>query len=479
MLGISQKLSQQQKLSPQQIQYQKLLQLNTLALEQRVKTELELNPILEEDLELREEGEDQSPEEPLDDDLADEFEVEDYLQDDEYYDDPSYGNRSPDDEDRYFPVAPARETLRERLLNQLDAANLDERLRRLGEEIIGSLDDDGYLNRPLEELVEDLAAFESVEIEPEAAEKTLKLVQSLDPVGCGARSLQECLIVQLELGDYDPYYSYLARETLAKHFDEFVKKRYDALREKMDLSEETLKEVVDLIRRLDPKPGESDDAMGEMNQITPDFLLEKNDDEFTITLNDRAVPSVTLNKQYLSMLEKNKGKRKKPEREKNTYKFLREKFESAKWFIACVQQRRETLMNVMRTILEKQYEFFEKGPKYLKPMIYKDVAEEIEMDVSTISRVVNGKYVESPMGVHELKYFFSEGLTTDSGEEVSNKRVKERIREIVEGEDKRKPLSDDKIAAILKEEGVQVARRTVAKYREQLRLPVARLRKRL
>ena len=215
-----------------------------------------------------------------------------------------------------------------------------------------------------------------------------------------------------------------------------------------------------------------------MNQITPDFIIEKDEGNFVITLNDRSVPSVTLSKSYLEMLDSNK-RGKKNKREKETYKFLREKFESAKWFIACIQQRRETLMKIMQAIVEKQHEFFDKGSKFLRPMIYKDIADEIQMDISTISRVVNGKYVQNPQGIHELKYFFSEGLSTDSGEEVSNKHIKEMLKDIIESEDKKSPFSDDKLAEMLNEKGIHIARRTVAKYREQLRLPVARLRKEL
>ena len=246
----------------------------------------------------------------------------------------------------------------------------------------------------------------------------------------------------------------------------------------MNLREESLKATSDLILKLNPKPGEGNIESVEMNQITPDFLVEKVDDNFVITLNDRSMPSVTVSKTYLEMFNANKKNKKNP-REKETYKFLREKFESAKWFIACIQQRRETLMKIMRAILERQYQFFEKGPKYLKPMIYKDIAEEIQMDISTISRVVNGKYVQNPMGIHELKYFFSEGLTTDSGEEVSNKHIKERLKEIIEKENKKSPYSDDKLAELLNTEGIHIARRTVAKYREQLRIPVARLRRQI
>jgi len=251
------------------------------------------------------------------------------------------------------------------------------------------------------------------------------------------------------------------------------------LKLKMNLTDETLKETVNLIQSLNPKPGEGNIDSAQMNQISPDFIIEKVENDYVITLNDRSMPSVTISRQYLEMFESNRRRGKKSSREKETYKFLREKFESAKWFIACIQQRRDTLMKIMQAIFTRQYEFFEKGPKALRPMIYKDIAQEINMDISTISRVVNGKYVQSPQGIHELKYFFSEGLATDNGEEVSNKHIKERLKEIMDKEDKRKPFSDDKLAELLNDEGIHIARRTVAKYREQLRLPVARLRKEL
>lgn len=491
MLSLHQRLSQQQKLSPQQIQYQKLLQLNALTLEQRIKTELELNPILEEVVD----GEMELSVDQLENEIPDtadsvdgeeieeistdeEFDLEDYMND---YDEGDYENdysRS-NEEEKTHPVAPAKETLNEHLIEQLSMLDLREDLMLLGEEIIGNLDAGGYLKRDLQSLVDELRMFEHLEVSAAEAEALLKKIQTFDPVGIASRNLQECLLVQIQNSSFDPYYSFLAEELLSKHFDEFTKKRFDLIRQKMNLTEETLKSVNDLIQRLNPKPGEGNLQSIEANQITPDFIVDKVDDDFVITLNDKGQSSVTVNKSYLEMLSTNKRKRKISPREKDAYKFLREKFESAKWFIACIQQRRETLLKIMRAILEKQYEFFEKGAKFLRPMIYKDIAEEIQMDISTISRVVNGKYVQSPMGIHELKYFFSEGLATDSGEEVSNKHIKERIKEIIGGESKKEPYSDDKIAEIINEEGIHIARRTVAKYRESLRIPVARLRREL
>lgn len=481
MLTLSQKLSQQQKLSPQQIQYQKLLQLNTLALEQRIKTELEINPILEEVSDDESEVQEQETEnsEEITDEYNDydkeEFELEDFMNDYDYETDRL--NRS-NDEEVYHPTAQQRESLSEHLLQQLQMLNLDENLFRLGEEIIGNLDDDGYLKRDLNEILTELKLFEHIDITPNEAEKLLKKIQKFDPVGVASRNLQECLLVQLRNSDFDPYYKYLAEELLVNYFDDFTKRRFEIIKQKMNLTDESLRETFALIHKLNPKPGEGNIDSVELNQISPDFIVEKVDDNFIITLNDKSLPSVTISKTYLEMFKNNK-KGKKNTRDKDTYKFLREKFESAKWFIACIQQRRDTLMRIMQAIVEKQYEFFEKGPKYLKPMIYKDIADEIHMDISTISRVVNGKYVQSPMGIHELKYFFSEGLTTDSGEEVSNKHIKERLKELIESEDKSAPYSDDRLAEILNEEGIHIARRTVAKYREQLKLPIARLRKQL
>ncbi len=479
MLSLNQRLSQQQKLSPQQIQYQKLLQLNTLALEQRIKTELELNPVLEEviegELELSQDEKDRedSVEDEYEDFDKEEFELEDFMNDDTYESDRL--NRSKDDE-VYHPLAPARESLSEHLRNQLRMLNLDDDLFMLGDEIIGNLDEDGYLKRSLEDILNELAMFEQIDIPFEKADSLLKRIQRFDPIGIASRSLQECLLIQLKNSSFDPYYRYLAEELVEKHFDDFSKRRFDAIKQKMYLTDETLKAVIELVTSLNPKPGEGNIESVEMNQITPDFIVEKVDDNFVITLNDKSMPSVTISRTYLEMFESNRKGKKTP-KEKETYKFLREKFESAKWFIACIQQRRETLMKIMQAILERQYMFFDHGPKHLRPMIYKDIAEAINMDISTISRVVNGKYVQSPMGIHELKYFFSEGLSTDSGEEVSNKHIKERLKEIIEKENKQSPFSDDKLAEILNEEGIHIARRTVAKYREQLRIPVARLRR--
>jgi RNA polymerase sigma-54 factor len=480
MLSLSQRLTQQQKLSPQQIQYQKLLQLNTLALEQRIKTELEINPILEEEMELNQEDEKEKDDEieEINDPDNEEFELEDYMNDDDF--DHERVNRS-NDEETFQPLAPSRSTLYEHLLSQLRLLDLGDDLTLLGEEIIGNLNSDGYLKRDFNDLLEELELFEHVIIDHDKAEELLSTIQHFDPIGIASRNLQECLLIQLRASkDADKYLKFLAQKMLEEHYDDFTKRRFEALKQKMNLTDESLKKTIELIQGLNPKPGEGNLETAELNQINPDFLIEKVDDNYIITLNDKSMPSVTINRQYLEMFDSKKKKgRKKNSRDKETYKFLREKFESAKWFIACIQQRRETLLKIMQAILERQYQFFERGPKLLKPMIYKDIAEAINMDISTISRVVNGKYVQNPMGIHELKYFFSEGLSTDSGEEVSNKHIKERLKEIIDDEEKKKPFSDDKLAELLNGEGIHIARRTVAKYREQLKVPVARLRKEL
>lgn len=483
MLSLHQKLSLQQKLSPQQIQYQKLLQLNTMALEQRIKTELELNPVLEETLEeefeLSQDQKDDNSDDSTDEieiDNNDEFDIEDFMNDGDL--DNDRFNKSPDDKDNR-PIAPSRISQTERLLDQLHILDLPEEQIILGEVILSSLSEDGYFREDLSKIVEDLKIFEHIDVELEDAEKVLKIIQTFDPVGIAARNLQECLLVQIKNYSYDPYYSYLAEKILSEHYPDFVNKRFDAIKVKMDLTTETLRSTLALIHKLNPKPGAGAIDSDEANQVTPDFIIEKMEGNYIITLNDKSLPSVTISTTYLQMIESKKRKRKISKREKETNQFLREKFESAKWFIASIMQRRETLMKIMRSILEKQFEFFENGTKFLKPMIYKDIADEIMMDISTISRVVNGKYVQSPQGIHELKYFFSEGLSTDGGDEVSNKHIRILIKEICDSENKKKPYSDEKIAKILVDKGIHIARRTVAKYREQLQIPVARLRKEL
>lgn len=483
MINISQQQRLLQKLTPQQIQYLKLLQLPTLALEQRIKTELEQNPLLEESDEMEEEpelaAEENETEAPTDgasdepkteEKKEDEFSFEDFLNDETSF---SYkGERNDDEERDEMPIA-ATEALAQKLLDQLLLADLTETGMLVAEEIIGNIDEDGYLRRDLDLIVQDINLTHNMQLTVGQAEEVLKRIQRLDPVGIGARTLQECLLVQLEVLECDPRFKQIARDILEKYFDDFTKKHYEQLAKQLNVSLDDIKQALEVIAKLNPKPGEGEITAQE-NYITVDFIVTEEDGDFIIQLNDRHIPPLRINKRYREMMSRRKTTGVNPE----TKQFLRQKFEAAKWFIASIHQRRETMMKVMRAIVEKQRQFFETG-EGLKPMIYKDIAEVIKMDISTISRVVNGKYVQTDYGVFELRYFFSEGISTQGGEDVSNKEVKQRIREIVEAEDPRKPLSDDRIAEILNGQGFNIARRTVAKYRESMMIPVARLRRKI
>lgn len=479
MLHISQQQRLLQKLTPQQIQYLKLLQLPTIALEQRIKTELEQNPLLEEGIEDEVEPTQETPEPEeagieeaeTKKDKEDEFSIEDYLSDDGSYQVKSSVQQSDEEKDE-IPL-PASEPLAQKLRAQLQLADLTDLGMLVAEEIIGNIDEDGYLRRDLELIVQDINLSHGLHLTTAQAETVLKRVQQLEPVGIGARNLQECLLLQLEANDFDARLKGLAHLTLQKYFDEFTKKHFEQLSKLLSISLAEVKEVLDLIGRLNPKPGEGEISTQE-NYVTVDFIVHFDEGEFIIQLNDKNIPPLRINKEYKELM----SRRKKNGVDSETKTFIRQKFEAAKWFIASIYQRRDTMLRVMRAIVEKQRQFFETG-EGLKPMIYKDIAEVIKMDISTISRVVNGKYVQMDFGVYELRYFFSEGISTQSGEDVSNKEVKLRIKEILEGEDPLKPLSDDRIAEILNERGFNIARRTVAKYRESMMIPVARLRRKI
>ncbi|MGB9772934.1 MAG: RNA polymerase factor sigma-54 [Bacteroidota bacterium] len=484
MLNIGQQQQFQQKLTPQQVQFLKLLQIPTAALEQRIKLELETNPFLEEGTEEEpelteavEEPQEQA-EEPYSDtqeDGKDEKAEEEPLSLEDFMnDDPSAYRRPHEEEERdEFPI-PAQQSMVEHLLDQLHLLDLSADERRLGEEIIWNIDEDGYLRRDLDLIVQQLNSNEGFDLTIDQAENVLKKIQQLDPVGIGARTLQECLLAQLEADTSDPNVKEIARKILENHFNEFTKKHFEELRRHLRTTRETLKKAVELIQRLNPKPGEGDFTPQE-NYLTPDFLIENVNGELVVLLNDKDVPPLRINKAYRQFLSRRKKDGISPE----VKQFLRKKLEAAKWFITAIYQRRETMMKVMKAIVERQREFFEHGEEYLKPMIYKDIANAIGMDISTISRVVNGKYVQTDHGVFELRYFFSDGINTSSGEKMSNKGVRIRIKQIIDGEDPNHPLSDDDITRILRKEGINVARRTVAKYREQMLIPVARLRRKV
>jgi len=486
MLSLNQKLAKQLQLLPQQILYQKLLQLNNLSLEQKIREELDLNPVLEEvpieeTLQIQdeerstseaeigvEESEDQYEE-------AETFTIEDFMNDNPEAFSPDY--QSEDEEITEIPT-PEKQSLNEQLMSQLRLLNLSPELFRLGEEIIGNIDEDGYLAVSLEDIVKDLELFENIKIPYDQAEKLLKQIQHFEPLGIASRNLQECLLVQLEEKDISPKIKNIAKKILSEYFDDFTSKRYEALENKLKITRDELKEALNVIQHLNPKPGEGTLTNTDVQQITPDLIVEKVDNKFIVYLNDKNIPQIRINPEYEFILKK-KLKKIKSGDEKELKKFIKEKLDAAKWFIDAIEQRKITLLRVMNLIVEKQKDFFEYGEKHLKPMIYKDIAEPLNLDISTISRVVNGKYVQSPVGIHELKYFFSEGLETESGEAISNKNVKIRIKEIIENEDKSNPYSDDEIAKILNQEGIKIARRTVAKYREQLGIPVAKLRRQI
>lgn len=481
--SLSQKL--QQKLSPQQIQLMKLLQVPTLELEQRIKQEMEENPALEE-------GEDHDEEELPTEEQAitesedgeteksnDEFDLSDYFQDD---DTPDYklsaNNKSADDEERDVPLAGGN-TFQDSLRSQLALRDVDERTELLGEHLIGNLDEDGYLRRDLESIVNDLAFTANLMTDREELEKVLAEVQSLDPAGIGARDLRECLLLQLERLPHSVE-ALTAKAIVDKHFDAFTKKHYERIMERLEIDEEALKEAVDVIVRLNPKPGNTARETDKpVQEIVPDFIINTIDGQLELSLNSRNAPELRVSRQYREMIKE--YQRNKHDKEaKDALVFIKQKLDSAKWFIDAIKQRQNTLLITMEAIMEHQREFFLTGDETkLKPMILKDIAEKVHMDISTISRVANSKYVQTNYGTFLLKFFFSESLSTDSGEEVSTREVKKILKDAIEAEDKREPLTDDELTALLKGKGYNIARRTVAKYREQLHIPVARLRKEL
>jgi RNA polymerase sigma-54 factor len=482
---LKQRLQQKllQKLSPQQIQVIKLLEIPTMQLEQRIKKELEENPTLEEGINYEEET---SQEETNNEDVNsndDEFTVDDYLNEEDV---PSYrlssNNYSKDDKREEIPFSTGV-SFHEHLESQLGLRVLDERQKNLGLYLIGNIDDDGYLRRKLSAIADDLAFSVGVEANEDELEQILYIIHDFDPVGVGARDLQECLLIQIENKTLSDPQVALARKILKYNFDEFTRKHYDKIQAKLELSDEDLKEAIDEILKLNPKPGGSfyDPHNRASYHIVPDFVLEQIDGEIILGLNSKNVPDLKINREYSQMLESYAANRNNASRqEKEAVAFVKQKIDSAKWFIDAIRQRQNTLLFTMRSIVEYQEEFFKTGDETkLKPMILKDIAEATGLDISTISRVANSKYIQTNFGIFSLKFFFSEGMQTDSGEEVSTKEIKKILSDCVEVEDKRKPLTDEKLMDILQEKGYPIARRTVAKYREQLNIPVARLRKEL
>jgi RNA polymerase sigma-54 factor len=472
-------LKLQQKLSPQQIQLMKLLQVPTIALEQRIKEELEDNPALEEGREEKSEFEEDYEGEQ---ESNDEFDLSDYLQDDDI---PSYRlnakNSSKDQEDKSIPISISK-TFHELIRDQLTLQMLDENKYKIANFLIGSIDDDGYLRRELHSIVDDLAFTQNISSSEEDLESLLDVIQQFDPPGVGARDLRECLMIQLARKPRQETNITLAYNILDHYFEEFTKKHYEKIMEKLDITSDNLKNAVEEIIKLNPKPGNSlAESQKPIQHIIPDFILEKSGVELLLSLNSSNAPDLRVSKTYHDMLEGYANAKGKPSKEqKNAILFVKQKLDSAKWFIDAIRQRQDTLLRTMTAIMNYQKGYFMSGDETkLKPMILKDIAEMVEMDISTISRVANSKYIDTPYGTFLLKTFFSESMQTESGEEVSTREVKKILQNCVEAEDKIKPLSDEKLMKILKEKGYTIARRTVAKYREQLHIPVARLRKEL
>ncbi len=479
-----------QKLSPQQIQFIKLLQVPTVMLDARIKEELEENPALEDgslamnelenqynfDEDIQKEGE---REDYSESENTDEFNVEDYLQDENESD---YGtkldyNGDEDEEKKEIPMA-YHSTFYENVLGQLHLIDLDDEDYLVAEQIIGSLDDDGYLRRSIHSIIDDLAFSKSKEVSGEHILEMLSLVQTLDPPGIGARNLQECLLLQIKRKNNHAPSITLATLIIRDFLDEFTKKHYDKLEKNLNVSELELKSAIAEILKLNPKPGDTFADNSKQLQVIPDFHITNKDGVLMLMLNSKNAPELKVSKSYQEMFQTYDNASSKDKKLKEAVQFVKQKLDSAKWFIDSIKQRQQTLLKTMKAIMNFQYDYFMEGDeRKLRPMILKDIADQIGMDISTVSRVANSKYVQTEFGTFLLKSFFSEAIQTDTGEEVSNREVKKILEDCVREEDKHKPLPDERLMEILKEKGYNIARRTVAKYREQLNIPVARLRK--
>lgn len=470
-----------QKLSPQQIQLMKLIQLPTQAFEQRIKQEIEENPALNSEKELEENNSDEYDDLNTDSNETEDFDIDAYLSDDEI---PSYklqtNNYSADDEDQRIPYAGGI-SFHQSLKNQLNTYTLSNKDLIIAEFLVGSIDESGYIRREILDLVDDLAFTQNIfTTEENVANVLASVVQKLEPVGVGARNLKECLIIQLRAKETTKSVS-LATTILENSFDQFVNKHYKKLLEKHQLSEENLKHAIREIEKLNPKPGGGfSNNNKHTQQIVPDFTISINEGALELTLNSRNSPELHISREYNNMLKGYQESKQKSKAQKDAVLFIKQKLDAAKWFIDAVKQRQQTLYVTMHEIMQQQYDYFMSGDeRKLKPMILKDIADKIEMDISTVSRVANSKYVSTPYGTKLIKEFFSESMKNDKGEDISTKEIKKILESVVESENKRKPLTDDKLVAKLKEKGYLIARRTVAKYREQLDIPVARLRKKL
>ena len=497
------------KLSPQQIQLMKLLQVPTAQLEQRIKEEIEANPALEEgeneddEIAVNEEPaensepEDAEPEteseqEVETDKVEEEAKVDDELDMSDYYDEDDEGVADyktkdpsefpdPDDEKRTIPVA-VSSSFHEYLESQVGMMDLDERQQQVALHLIGSLDDDGYLRRELSALVDDLAFRQNVNTDEQEVLDILAQIQKLDPPGVGARTLEECLLLQLQRKEEPTVFTEIAIRIITQHFDSFTKKHYNKLQHAFDMDSEKLKKVMEEITKLNPKPGSAYSGGGNAVRLTiiPDFILTNNSGELTVSLNSANAPELRISNHFKEMITQYKKSKEKSKSQKEAIMFIKQKIDSAKWFIDAIQSRYHTMMLVMNTILDLQRDYLATGDEtQMNPMILKDIAERTGLDISTVSRVANSKYVQTEFGTISLKFFFNEALTNEAGEEVSTREVKKILSDLISMESKKKPISDQKLTKVLNERGYNIARRTVAKYREQLNIPVARLRKEL
>ena len=479
--SLQQKL--QQKLSPQQIQLMKLIQLPTQAFEQKLAQEIEENPALESGKEEPDEFNNNNQEEYDDtgtETIETEINIDDYLSDDEI---PSYklqaNNYSGDEEDSQIPYSGGI-TFNQHLVNQLHTFSLSPQEELIAEFVVGCIDENGYIRRTVDDIVDDLAFSENVFTDREEVEKVLKVVQQLDPAGVGARTLKECLLLQLRRKEETPE-RLLAIDILENSFDLFVKKHYEKLTQRFDISKEELREAIGEIEKLNPKPGGAYSGnQAAVEHIVPDFTIRINEGNLELSLNARNAPSLHISKEYDNMLKGYSESKDKTRSQKDAVMFIKQKLDAAKWFIDAIKQRQQTLMVTMNAIMHYQEEYLLTGDeRKLKPMVLKDIADQIGMDVSTVSRVANSKYVDTPYGTKLIKDFFSESMKNEQGEDVSTRETKKILQTEIEKEDKKKPLTDEKLSLLLKEKGYLIARRTVAKYREQLDIPVARLRKKI
>jgi RNA polymerase sigma-54 factor len=493
-MALGQHLQQKllQKLSPQQIQLMKLLQVPTANLEERIKEELEENPALEQGEEDHEEGDEMKDEfeseegEFEEDSTADDYEnidISDYVHegDDEIADYKLRDDNYPEaDDNKVMPVR-IETTFHELLADQLGMLKLDERSKKIAEQIVGSIDDDGYLRRDTAAIVDDLAFRQNIEATEEEVESLIKSIQKFDPAGVAARNLQESLLLQLERKQKEGKGVDKATAVIRDYFDEFTKKHYEKIQRGLVLNDDELRDVINQIIRLNPKPGGNVGGVNKAESyIVPDFFIINNNGKLELTLNSKNAPDLRISEGYRDMLKDYDRGSKKDKRQKEAVLFIKQKIDAAKWFIDAIKQRQHTLISTMQTIMDYQQEFFMTGDETtLRPMILKDIAERTGLDISTISRVANSKFVQTEFGTYRLKFFFSESLSTDTGEEVSTREVKKILQDLIEAEQKKKPLSDERLTELLQEKGYNIARRTVAKYREQLNIPVARLRKEL